>query len=101
MSISYAKREKIAAQIKTEIIFARTYKQGKVRNWQKNEVMYYANKQATTNTRANVELGLIQSYVHTLLSKIDNPLLFKFMKRKESQLKRAARLNSLRQADSQ
>lgn len=101
MSISRTTREKIADQAKTEIAFARTYKQGKVKNWQKNEQMYYAYKQAPTDSRANVELGLMQSYVHTLLSKIDNPLSFKFVKRKESQLKRAARLNSLRQSDSQ
>jgi len=62
--------------------------------------MYYAYKLPPQDSRANVELGLMQSYVHTLLSKIDNPLTFKYMKRKESQLKRAARLNALRKADS-
>jgi hypothetical protein len=63
--------------------------------------MYYGYKLPVLESRANVELGLMQSYVHALLSKIDNPLLFKFAKRKESQLKRAARLDALRQADSQ
>jgi hypothetical protein len=101
MAISRTVRDKIAAQIKTEIQFSRLYKQGKIRNWQKNEQMYYGYKLPVSDSRANVELGLMQSYVHSLLSKIDNPLHFKFVKRKESQLKRAARLNALRQSDSQ
>jgi hypothetical protein len=40
----------------------------------------------------------MQEFVHTWLSKIDNPLTFKFTKRKESQLKRVERLNALRKA---
>ena len=61
--------------------------------------MYYGKKAASTESRANVDLGRMQEFVHTLLSKIDNPLVFKFVKRKESQLKRVARLNALRTID--
>ena len=43
-------------------------------------------------SRANVDLGQMQRARPHLLSKIDNPLTFKFEKRKESQLKRVARL---------
>lgn len=91
--------DKIAAQALQEIQFARTYKQGKVSNWQKNEEMYYSKKIKTTEARANVNLGRMQEFVHTLLSKIDNPLVFKFVKRKNSQLKRAEILNAIRKAD--
>ncbi len=93
--------DKITAQALNEISWARTYKQGKVRNWQKNEDLYYGKKQASVEARANVDLGRMQEFVHTLLSKIDNPLVFKFVKRKEAQLQRVKRLNALRQQDAQ
>lgn len=93
-------RDKIVAQALSEITFARSYKQGKIKNWQKNENLYYALKQPTDDSRANIELGRAQEFVHTLLSKIDNPLVFKFTKKKDSQLKRVRRLNALRVSDS-
>jgi hypothetical protein len=99
MSISKTKRDKIVAQAIEELIFSRRYKQGKVKNWQKNEDLYYGKKDAPLESRANVDLGRMQEFVHTWLSKIDNPLIFKFTKRKLSQLKRVARLNALRKVD--
>lgn len=112
-SISYETRQKIVAQALEEIQFAREYKQGKTRNWRLNEIMYYAQKNyidpktstgiipTVTNpsARANVELGKMAGFLHTLLSKIDEPLLFKFTKRKISQLKRVTQLNALRVRD--
>jgi hypothetical protein len=93
-------RDKIVMQALDEISFARRYKQGKIRNWQLNEDLYYGNKKKTDEARANVDLGQMQEFVHTLLSKIDNPLIFKFTKKKESQLKRVARANAIRDFDS-
>lgn len=94
-------RTAIIAQVLQEIRFARNYKQGKVRNWKTNEDLYYGRKISPEASRSNVDLGEMQSYVHTILSKVDNPLIFKFTKRKNSQLKRVARLNSLRIYDQQ
>lgn len=94
-------KDAIVAQAIQEIQFARKYKQGKVSNWQKNEEMYYAKKRHLVEARSNVDLGRMQEHVHTVMSQIDDGLTFKFSKRKESQLKRANRLNSLRSWDSQ
>lgn len=91
--------QEIRDQSLKELIFARTYKQGKVKNWQKNEEMYYGKKTASTESRANVDLGRMQEFVHTLLSKVNEPLIFKFQKRKEAQLKRVQMLNALVQLD--
>jgi len=91
--------DKIASQAMDEIQFARTFRQPKVNNWQRNEEMYYSKKMKTSDSRANVSLGRMQEFVHTLLSKIDNPLHFKFVKRKTSQLKRVERLNALKKHD--
>jgi len=100
-TLSKDTRDAIVAQAVSEIQFARNYKQGKISNWQKNENMYYGRKEKTEDSRANVDLGRMQEFVHTLLSKIDNPLIFKFTKRKSSQLRRVERLNALRVSDSE
>ena len=101
MELSKKDRDAIKQQAIEEIAFARRYKQGKVANWQKNEAMYYGRKETVLDTRANVDLGLMQSFVHSLLSKIDDPLVFKYLKKKLSQLKRVKRLNALRENDSE
>ena len=61
--------------------------------------MYYGGQKKNLESRANVRLSRMQEFVHTLLSKIDNPLVFKFLKRKNSQWKRVNRLNALRTID--
>lgn len=92
-------RDKIVTQALDELSFARIYKQGKVRNWQLNEDLYYGNKRKTDDARANVDLGQMQEFVHTLLSKIDSPLTFKYVKKKNSQNKRVARANAIKDFD--
>lgn len=92
-------RKKIEAQVLDEISHARRFKQGKVKNWNLNEDLYYGKKVHSKEARANVDLGQMQEHVHTLLSKIDSPLTFKFLKRKEAQLKRVERLNSIKDFD--
>jgi len=99
MAINFETRQRIIAQALQELDFARTYKQGKTKNWRTNEDLYYSRKVNTEMARANVDLGQMSSFVHTLLSKIDNPLVFKFIKRKEAQLKRVKLLNALRTID--
>ena len=91
--------QEIRDQSLKELTFARTFKNGKTKTWQFSESMYYGKKTPSTEARANVELGRMQEFVHTLLSKVDNPLTFKFTKRKESQLKRVTLLNSLKELD--
>lgn len=99
--ISFETRQKIVSQALDELSFAREYKQGKIKNWKINEDLYYSRKVVSESSRANVDLGQMSSFVHTLLSKIDNPLIFKYTKRKDSQLKRVQYLNALRSIDQQ
>jgi len=100
VKLNFETRQLITQQAVKELQFARQYKQGKVQNWKLNEDLYYGRKVKSEEARANVDLGQMSSFVHTLLSKIDNPLSFKFFKRKESQLKRVKYLNALRAIDS-
>lgn len=97
--ISKEKRDAITTQIKTEIDFARRHKQSRIANWKANEDMYYGKKPTSEESVANVDLGLMTSFVHTILSKIDSPLTFKFKKSKESQMKRVQQLNALKEQD--
>jgi len=92
--------DKLTAQSLSEIEFARQYKQKKTAGWRVNEEMYYSKKIKLQEARSNVNLARMQEFVHTLLSKIDNPLVFEFTKRKEAQIKRVQLLNSLRAFDS-
>lgn len=98
-TLNFETREKIIKQALDEIAFARKYKQGKIGNWKMNEDMYYGRKPAGIEASANVDLGQMGAFVHTIMSKIDNPLVFKFTKRKDAQVDRVKRLNSLRETD--
>lgn len=100
--INYEKRQAIIAQSLNEIEFARSFKQGKVKNFKLNEDLYYGRirKDTSNAARANVDLGEMAGNIHTTLSKIDNPLTFKFIKRKVSQLQRVKLLNALKAIDS-
>lgn len=93
------KIDAIVDQSKKQIQACRDYKNGKVTFWRLNEELYYGVKRKALESRASVQLSRMQEFVHTLLSKIDNPLVFKFKKRKNSQTKRVDRLNALRQID--
>jgi len=99
ITIKKEDRDAIRDQALKELKFARDYKQKKITNWHKNEDMYYARKIKTDEARTNVEIGKMQGFVHTVLSKIDNPLTFKFRKRKEADLKAVNRVNALREQD--
>ncbi len=100
-TLNFDMRQEIIAQALQEIQFSRNFKQGKIKNFKINEDLYYSRKVLAETSRANVDLGQMSSFVHTLLSKIDNPLTFKFTKRKESQLTRVKLLNALRVTDQQ
>lgn len=97
--LSKTLRDKLVKQATEEIAFARRHKQSKVKRWQQNENLLYGVKPANVDSRANVDLGRMAEFINSYLSKIDNPLQFKYAKRKESQLRRVLRLNALRDAD--
>lgn len=93
------KRDLIVKQANHEILFARRHKEGKISNWHKNESLYFGKKEVSDDALANVDLGRMQEHIHTLLSKIDSPLTFKFNKKKLAQLRRVERLNALKSYD--
>lgn len=89
----------LASRFKKERDVSREHKRKRIRHWQKNEDMYYMKKVISDETRSNVDAGLMQGYVHTFLSKIDNKLTFKFKYRKEADLKSVEKVNALKEQD--
>ena len=83
-TVSTAVIAKLKYKALREIEVARLHKQKKVKFWQMNEDMYYMKKVQRDETRANVDTGLMQGYIHTFLSKIDAPLTFKFKNSKQT-----------------
>lgn len=117
--VNKTKRDKIVSQSLTEIQFARTYRQGIIWRWWKNEDLYYGKKDgqyyvtpnsneyngafnnAKPEARANANIASAKtiSFVETMLSKIDNPLTFKFKKRTMADYKRVQLINALKEQD--
>jgi len=96
-NIHYKTRDALVVQAKKEIDFAYRYKKGRMSSWNKNEDMYYGKKDVSRDTMSNVEIGKMQGYVHTILSKIDSPLIFKYSKGEASDAKKVKLMNALRE----
>lgn len=110
-------RDILVAQALKEIQFARTYKQGAVSRWHETENQFYQRKYGTDGrqntvddrnigsqnnleSRANVNLGKMRSFVRSLLAKIDTPLTFIYKRGSIADLKKAMLLNALKERDS-
>lgn len=96
-NIHYKTRDALVVQAKKEIEFAYKYKKARMASWNKNEDMYYGRKDVSRDTMSNVEIGKMQGYVHTILSKIDSPLVFKYTKGEASDAKKVKLINALRE----
>lgn len=114
-TISKVKRDKIVDKAVTEIQFARNWKQGIIWRWWKNEDLYYGKRdnvsynndtgsinqqnQYSVGANANIASAKTMSFVETMLSKIDSPLTFKYIKPTMADYKRAKLLNALKDKD--
>lgn len=99
ITIKKETRDKIKNQCLDEIAFARQSKQIKIRNWWKNEDLYYSKKIIVDGERANVNLNEAQSFVTSFLAKINSPFNFKYVKGEEADLKAAKRANAIKDKD--
>lgn len=99
MPLEVSTETEIIDQVLNEIAESRRHKDFRISAWQKNEDLYYKKTDKQPSTRANIDLARGQEFVHTLLSKIDEPLTFKFLKRKPAQTERVKMLNALKDYD--
>lgn len=109
----YKKRDELAKQALKEIDFSYRYKKSRMTSWNKNEDMMNPDKAVASvispyggtvtnqaDTRAQVPLYKMHGYVHTILSKIDSPLTFKYVKGETADLKKSKLMNSIKDKDS-
>lgn len=87
----------LEAQAKSEIEFARKYKENRIAQWHINEALYHGKKNSLEDVRANAGIAnsKTQGFVNALLSKIDAPPNIKYRHAKEADMKPARRLNLL------
>lgn len=107
----YKKRDTLAKQALKEIDYSYRYKKARMSAWNKNEDMMnpdkngpavvspYSGSVQQADTRAQVPLYKMHGFVHTILSKIDSPLTFKYVKGESADLKKAKLMNSIKEKD--
>lgn len=105
----------LVTQAQREQTFARDYKKNRVASWKSidrelstyeffrkfndKDTYYTRYGVKNTETRSQVPLFELQSFAHTLLSKIDAPLTFKYLKGENADETRAKLLNALKDKD--
>jgi len=113
MSLTHYKiRDTLAEQSLKEIDYSYRYKKARMSSWNKNEDMMNPDRQNTegktayggssyqqSDTRAQVPLYRMHGFVQTILSKIDNPLTFKYIKGSSADLKKAKLMNAIKEKD--
>lgn len=103
MAIKKQIREELKIQVGREITTARWYKQNRVTSWHKNENLLYESERFKKeyDTRSQVALNKMNGYLHTIMSKIDNPLVFKYAHRNPADIKKVKKINALRELDAE
>lgn len=108
----YKTRDALAKQALKEIDYSYRYKKARMSSWNKNEDMMNPDKSSpvnlsyqgvTTNqvdTRTQVPLFKMHGFVHTILSKIDSPLTFKYVKGETADLMKSKLMNAIKEKDS-
>lgn len=94
-------REKILENIQNEIATARTAKRARVSSWHKNENLLYESERFKNefSTRSQIALHKMNGYIQTILSKIDDPLTFKFLSNKISKKNQVDKYNAIKEID--
>ena len=112
--VHYKKRDELAKQALKEIDYDYRYKKARMSSWNKNEDMMNPDKNASVvspyggstyqnqqgDTRAQVPLYKMHNFVQTILSKIDSPLTFKYVKGETADHKKAKMMNAIKEKDS-
>lgn len=110
----YKTRDVLAKQALKEIDYSYRYKKARMSSWNKNEDMMNPDRtspsvvspygsstfQQAGDTRAQVPLYKMHGFVHTILSKIDSPLTFKYVKGESADLKKSKLMNAIKDKDS-
>ena len=86
--------DEITAQAVLEYETGLNYKQPRVKDWHKNEDLYYNKAKPALKGRFNVPLPIMSGFVETLLSKIDDPPKINFNPTEEADIKKAKKVTA-------
>jgi len=91
----------LLAQSLKEYDIAVKYRSPRVVNsWYKNEDLYFQRKKKEIQGRHNIQLGEMQGFVDTLISKTDDPPAIQFEPRKEADSRKAEKVTKAWEIDS-
>ncbi len=100
MKVHYTLKKKLVEQSLREIEFDRDYRRNKRHGeWKRNEQLMKAYDIADSETKSKVPLFQAISFEETLLSKIDNSLVFKMSPGGLEDKNKAEKFNALRERD--
>lgn len=90
----------IGAQCKKEYDNGMQFKQGRVKDWQATEDLYFGRVKKVLKGRFNIPIPIMSGFIDTLQSKIDEPPALKFSQGKESGFKAAQKTQSFYEEES-
>ena len=88
-------KENIVAQCRREYDAGILFRQGRVKDWQANEDLYYGRVKKQLKNRFNVPMPVMSGFVDTLMSKIDEAPLIKFKPAEEADYRATKKVQSL------
>lgn len=91
--------DKLSAQFKKHIETSRRHKLPRLNSWRRVDDMLANRKIEFADTTVHVPLGKANGFMKTWLSKIDNPLTFKYVRGEMADTTKAKRMNAIREKD--
>ena len=87
-------------QLQAEYQAGMDFKNGRVKDWQATEDLYFGRVKKSIKGRSNVPLPIMSGFINTLLSKIDEPLSLKFKPTEESDTRIGDKCTAMYEKDS-
>lgn len=88
-------KEKIVLQCRREYEAGIGYRQGRVKDWQVTEDLYYGRVKKSIKGRFNIPLPVMSGFVDTLYSKLDEPPVVKFKPVEEADYRSSKKVQAL------
>ena len=90
---------KLLAQLCREYEAGFQFKQGRVKDWQSTEDLYFGKMKKTLKNRSSIPIPIMSGFLNTLISKIDEPPVLKFTPREESDTRLSQKIQALYDTD--
>jgi len=92
--------QKIVTQAQKQVDACLSYRQARLDQIKKSENVYFGKTRPALKGRFNIPVPILEGFVETLMSKIDDTVMVKFKKGRESTLKSAKKVSACWEKDS-